>query len=163
MGKGSNHFNNVKTSLKNDPFHKSFMNNIRYFVTKYLKQTFQKSYMKSGPSNLVLIWSILWTQSNRTNILALKSLFYTWIIEKDLEIKSHVTGSITCSPGINYLWITVWYVQCFSSKCLRQSIEKQPNEIGSIKYVAGMKNFTSLKKVIWNQVRQIYSLDVWFL
>ena len=37
LEKHSNHFKNIKTSLKNDPFDKSTKNNILYFVSKYLK------------------------------------------------------------------------------------------------------------------------------
>lgn len=37
LGKHSNHFKNVKTSLKNDHLDKVFINNILYFAGKYLK------------------------------------------------------------------------------------------------------------------------------
>ena len=58
LGKHSNHFKNVKTSLKNNPFDKASMNNILYFASKYLKRTLEKSYMKSDPSNMAVISSI---------------------------------------------------------------------------------------------------------
>ena len=32
-GKDSNHLKNIKTSLKNDPFHQFSMNNIIYFAS----------------------------------------------------------------------------------------------------------------------------------
>ena len=55
-GKHSNHLKNIKTSLKNDSFDISSVNNILYFASKYLKQTFEKINMKSGPSNMVLVF-----------------------------------------------------------------------------------------------------------
>ena len=35
LGKYSNHLKNIETRMKNDPFHKSSMNNIFYFARKY--------------------------------------------------------------------------------------------------------------------------------
>lgn len=52
LGKHSKHFETIKTSSKNDPFDKASMNNIHYFTPKYLKQTFGKSRIKFGPSNM---------------------------------------------------------------------------------------------------------------
>ena len=51
----SKHFKNIKSSLKNDPLHKYLIINICYFASKYLKRTFVKSYIKSDPSNIVLV------------------------------------------------------------------------------------------------------------
>ena len=45
----------AKNSLKNDRFDKSSMNNILYFVTNYLKRTFEKRHLKSGPPKMVLV------------------------------------------------------------------------------------------------------------
>ena len=54
LKKHSNHFKNIKTSLKNDLFHICFMNNALYFASKCLKSTFEKSHIKSGPSIMAL-------------------------------------------------------------------------------------------------------------
>ena len=42
LGKHSKHFKNIKTSFKNDPVDKGSTHNIFCFVSKYLKQIFQK-------------------------------------------------------------------------------------------------------------------------
>ena len=57
--KNSNHFKNIKTRLKNDPFDHSSINHIFYFTSKYLKQTFDKESneirsIKYGPGMMYL-------------------------------------------------------------------------------------------------------------
>ena len=53
LGKYSNQLKNIKTSLKNDLFDKSSMNNILHFTSKYLKPSKKKSNeirsIKCGP------------------------------------------------------------------------------------------------------------------
>ena len=58
LGKHANHFKNIKASLKGHPFDKAWINNILYFAFKYLKRTFEKSHVKSGPSIMVVSRSI---------------------------------------------------------------------------------------------------------
>ena len=56
LGKHSNHFKNIKTSLKKDPFDISSVNDILYFTSKCLKQTLEENNMKSGTSSMVLVF-----------------------------------------------------------------------------------------------------------
>ena len=56
LGKHSNHFKNIKTNLKKDPFDISSVNDILYFASKCLKRTLEENNMKSGTSNMVLVF-----------------------------------------------------------------------------------------------------------
>ena len=49
---------NDSSLINLNPFDKAYINNMKnvfYFASKYLKRAFEKSHLKSGPSNMVLV------------------------------------------------------------------------------------------------------------
>ena len=57
IGKHSDHSKKLKNSLKNESFYKSFINNVLYCASKYLKRTFGE--------NLHEIWCIKYIDSKK--------------------------------------------------------------------------------------------------
>ena len=71
LQKHSQHLKNIKTSFENNPFQKASLNDILYFASKCLKRIFERNHKKSGPSNMVLVWSIYRTGSNNFYVFIL--------------------------------------------------------------------------------------------